>query len=228
MLGWVVWKEQGGGTPRTERCHVNEVPFWKLEGAAPHSVWQRWQWRRGLRQLQRLGVHSVAVQGPVPPELLKRFLLRPVDPAPLRLALLPQLLDCAQATWQFPLQQTAVRLCSRQMDAAVEQVAHLLAQRVRYLHLEGSAGQDSLARQLQWCYGLAGGGAAPSWEVCIGCRGSGEIPALHLGEGCAQRQKVEMVCEKIPQADEQLLAALFQAGRPVIAEIRIKSVEFCA
>ncbi len=227
MLGWVVWKEQGG-TPRVERCHVNEVPFWKLEGAAPHSVWQRWLWRRGLRQLQRLGVRSVAAQGPVPPELLKRFFLRPVDPAPLRLALLPQLLDYVQSTWQIPLHQTAVRLCSRQADTVVEQAAHLLAQRVRYLHLEGNAGQDSLARQLQWRYGLAGGGAAPSWEVCIGCQGSGEVPAIHLGEECAQRQKVEMNCEKIPQADEQLLAALFQAGKPVIEEIRIKSVEFFA
>lgn len=229
MLGWIVWQEAGRGKVQSTQCAVGGVTFWKLSGPAPRHFWGRRQWRRCLQQLGRSGVRRVAVQGKVPPELLRQFALQPVDPSPLRLALLPQLLAHVQREWELPVQRGAVTLRSAGADKDVWQAAQVLARKARYLHLDIQTGRAEMEELLRRRYGLVIGGTGQTvLEVCVGCASGGTVPALHLGDGCAIRQQVELESEALPEANEQLLSAIFQAGKLKIEEIRVRSVEFSA
>lgn len=225
MLGWIVWQERG--RPQQELCCVSGVPFCRLETPPPRSFWQRRRFFRQAEELRRRGVHQVVVQGEGDGALLWQAGLTEVEVAPLRLALLPQLLDYVQREWNIPLCTAAVRLRGKYADAEVFHAAQILAHRVRYLHLALEMGQAELEEALRRRYGLGVGGGQVAVEVCIGVEG-GVLPALHLGRGCAARQKLLLRCTELEGADEQLLAALFQAGKLEAGQFAVKSVGFRA
>lgn len=208
---------------------VGGMPFLTLETGEPRSWWERRRVYRGMELLRRQGVCRAAVEGPVPPELLRRFGLEPVDAAPLRRALLGALLDWADGTWQLKLASSAVLLSADGTDGAVRRAALLLAGRARYVVLDTGAMQTVLEEELRRRCGLGGGSRGrPVLEVCLGQAGRGAGPMLHLGRRCAERQTVRLWTPALGETEEVLLSALFQAGKLEIGEIQIKSVEFRA
>lgn len=226
MLGWIIWERQGKG--RIERCTVCGVPFYRLEMPPPRMFWQRKRLRRRVLALRKRGVYQVVVQGAGPDHMLWEGGVRAIDPAPLRLVLLPKLLAYVQEEWQLPLRTAAVRLRAGSADETTCKAAQMLAQQARYLVLALETGQAELETLLRRRCGLGMGGGRAVLEVCIGVESSGSLPALHLGKDCAARQKIGLFYPEADWADEQLLAALFQAGKLKTDEIRIKSVGFRA
>lgn len=226
MLGWIVADE--GKKLRIYDCQAAGVVFRKLEGPVPRTRWQRWRWRRWLGKLRRYGVMQAAVRGPVPEDLMAVWGLRAVDPAPLRLLLLPQLITYVQREWGLPLQRRQTLLRSPDAGAQVRQAAEILVRQVRYLELEVPF-QQELEELLRCRYGLApGGGGTPALQVCLGTSALPGVPALHLGRDCRQRQKLELEYPEEPEADEQLLAAILWAGKLKVEEIRVKTLQFSA
>ena len=134
MLGWIVADE--GKKLRIYDCQTAGVVFRKLEGPVPRTRWQRWRWRRWLGKLRRYGVMQAAGRGPVPEDLMATWGLRAVDPAPLRLLLLPQLITYVQREWGLPLQRRQTLLRSPDAGAQVRQAAEILVRQIRYLELE--------------------------------------------------------------------------------------------
>lgn len=226
MLGWICWQE--GAKTHAELCGVSGVTFYRLTAAPPHFFRQRRKLLQHIRTMRQRGIRRVVVQGAGDDELLWQQGLAAVDIAPLRLALLPQLLEYTETVWQLSLSTAAVRLRSKTADRTVYQAAQILAQRTRYLELSMETGRAELEDRLRRCYGLGVGGGEAVLEVCIGVEESGALPALHLGRECAARQSLRLFCETLPWADEQMLAALFQAERLNIDDIAIKSVGFRA
>lgn len=226
MLGWIIWKERGKA--RREICSVRGVPFYRLETPPPRSFWQRRRFFRQAEEMHRHGVYQVVVQGEGDGALLWQAGLTEVEVAPLRLALLPQLLDYVQRERHIPLCTAAVCLRGKSADADTFRAAQILAHRVRYLHLALETGQAELEEALRRRYGLGVGGGQVAVEVCAGVEDSGTLPALHLGRGCAARQKILLHCADPEGVDEQLLAALFQAGKLEAGQFAVKSVGFRA
>lgn len=223
MLGWIVWQERG--KLRQEICCVRGVPFYRLETPPPRSFWQRRRFFRQVEEMRGRGVHQVVEQGEGNGALLWQAGLTAVEVAPLRLALLPQLLDYAQREWDIPFRTAAVCLRGKYADADTFRAAQILAHRVRYLHLTLEMGQEELEEALRRRYGLGIGGGRAALEVCIGVEGSGTLPALYLGRGCEVRQKVRVAYENSEAANEQLLSALFQAGKLQPAGFAVQSIE---
>lgn len=226
MLGWICWQE--GAKTHAELCGVSGVTFYRLTAAPPRFFRQRRKLLQHIRTMRQRGIRRVVVQGAGDDELLWQQGLSAVDTAPLRLALLSQLLEYTETVWQLSLSTAAVRLRSKTADRTVYQAAQILAQRTRYLELSMETGRAELEDRLRRCYGLGVGGGEAVLEVCIGVEESGALPALHLGRECAARQSLRLFCETLPWADEQMLAALFQAERLNIDDIAIKSVGFRA
>lgn len=226
MLGWICWQE--GAKTYAELCRVSGVTFYRLTAAPPRFFRQRRKLLQHIRAMRQRGIRRVVVQGAGDDELLRQQGLAAVDIAPLRLALLPKLLEYTETVRQLSLSAAAVRLRSNTADRTVYQAAQILAQRTRYLELSMETGRAELEDRLRRCYGLGVGGGEAVLEVCIGVEESGALPALHLGRECAARQSLRLFCETLPWADEQMLAALFQAERLNIDDIAIKSVGFRA
>lgn len=226
MLGWICWQE--GAKTYAELCRVSGATFYRLTAAPPRFFRQRRKLLQHIRAMRQRGIRRVVVQGAGDDELLWQQGLAAVDTAPLRLALLSQLLEYTETVWQLSLSTAAVRLRSKTADRTVYQAAQILAQRTRYLELSMETGRAELEDRLRRCYGLGVGGGEAVLEVCIGVEESGALPALHLGRECAARQSLRLFCETLPWADEQMLAALFQAERLNIDDIAIKSVGFRA
>ncbi|MBR5217867.1 MAG: hypothetical protein IKV68_05865 [Oscillospiraceae bacterium] len=226
MLGWICW--QKGASVHAEICGVSGVTFYRLTAAPPRFFRQRRKLLQHIRAMRQRGIRCVVVQGEGDNELLWQQGLLAVDAAPLRLALLPKLLDYAETVWQLSLSAAAVRLRSKTVDRTVYQAAQILAQRTRYLELSVETGREELEDWLRRCYGLGAGGGETVLEVCVGVEESGALPALHLGKGCGERQSLQLFCETLTWADEQMLAALFQAEKLETNAVVIKSVGFRA
>ncbi len=226
MLGWVIWHPQGKS--RIERCTVCGVPFYRLETPPPRLFWQRKRLRRRIGEMRKRGVRQVVVHGTGPDHLLWSCGVTAIDPAPLRMMLLPQLLDYAQEEWKLPLRTAAVCLRAGGADETVCQAAQVLARRVRYLKLALETEQTELETMLRRRYGLGMGGGQAVLEVCVSLEGSGTLPTLYLGKDCAVRQEVWLFYPEADWADEQMLAAFFQAGKLKTDEIQVKSVGFRA
>lgn len=213
---------------RPEVRLVCGVPFLTLETGVPRRWWERRRLRRALADLERQGVRRVVTEGRDAADLLAGASLQPVDCAPLRRALLPQLLDWAEEQWQIPLSRSTVRLCAEKTDGETVQAAITLARRARYLVLDTGAGQEVLAEELQRRFGLGQGGGKAVLEVCLSGERRGGAPVLYLGEEGLRRQRLELAASVLPQGPETAFSAIFQAGKLEISGIAVNFVEFCA
>ena len=139
--------------------------------------------------------------------------IAPLDPTPLRRALLPRLLP--------PLAGKTAALRADYADAAVAEAAHLLAQRARYVTLDIRCGGDALRWQLWQGYGISTGpGQSPELTVDF----TDTVPgALSLGRAGELRCRVDG--QILP---ETVTAALFLAGAVKKEDIGIDSVPFNA
>lgn len=225
MLGWIICAESAkcGLQMRT----VCGVPFLTLE--AP--LQRRWRDRRrlaaALRTMVRAGVRRVVVQGGTVPEL-EAFGILTVDPTALRMALLPQLLNWVDRTWQLQLKRRTVVLTGDVSDRAAWYAAEILSNRARYLRLETGAGQAALESQLRRRWGIGAGGGEAVLEICLSKESCTALPKLWLGRGCSHRQRIDVRWAGGPEMEEGMLCALFHAEKIPIEEIQVRFVEFRA
>ena len=148
MLGYVHLLPEA--RPALERRTVAGTALWVLEGDLDGGLLPRRRLRRWTRRLAECGVSHAAL----PPGREAEFApIRPVLPDGLRLALLPQLLDCLA-----PAGDTALLLADR-ADSRTLCAARVLAERFRHLRLSVGPGQEALERQLLRQLGLTTGGS---------------------------------------------------------------------
>ena len=225
MLGWIICRDSGAVT--LEEREVGGVGVLLLQIPRQTGWRQRRRLRKMLGELARRGVRRVVVQGGEVPELAE-FGILPVDSFPLRRALLPKLLRWVDREWQLDLAGAAVMLRSDVSDAAAWQAALAISRQARYVHLDTGPGQARLEERLRRTVGLGRGGAEPVLEICLGRQSGGGRPALHLGCGCGARQGLTLWTPQLPEGEESLLCALFQAEKLQIEDIQIRFVEFRA
>ena len=208
MLGWIGWETRG--LPRVQHRVelLGGMPLCRVSVGGRLSPLLRLLLRREGRLLREAGIREGVWPAELPEPL--RMGLAPVEVAPLRRALLT-----AEGT-----------------SLPVYWAAQLLAQRVRYLHLETGSGQEGLEDWLLQRYGLACGGGAPELEVTL--RSAAEPRALLLGENCAV-QRVEYIlppalADALPDGaeGEQLLAALWRQERLRPRELAVRRIYFSA
>ena len=139
--------------------------------------------------------------------------ITPLDTVLLRRALLPRLLP--------PLEGKTVALRAVYADAAVVEVAHLLARTARYVTLDIDCGGETLGRQLWRDYGIGG---SPGHPAALTVDFTDTVPgALSLGRAG------ELWCRIDGQIlPETVAAALFLAGAVKKEDIEINSVPFNA
>ncbi len=213
MIGQVVY---GRGKSRKER----------IRGALFYTVYlprQGWlspcRRARRWRELRKNGVRFALF----PPELREeaaRFGVRPVSVAPLRRALMDQLVG----------RGGCVRLAAHRVDGDVQRAALLLSRRYRHVVLDVGPGQEDLSRLLYRRFGVAGG-SGKDWEMTVTFRDEAEKGrAIYLGEGCAAYQRItyRLADEQADEPDEAWLGALFLAGSLKKDELCVKSVDFNA
>ena len=132
MLGYV---HLTAGRPVLERRAAAGMTYWALEGDLDGGLFPGRRLRRWMGRLERCGVSHAAL----PPGREAEFApIRPVLPDGLRLALLPQLLDCLA-----PAGDTALLLADR-ADSRTLCAARVLAERFRHLRLSVGPGQEAL------------------------------------------------------------------------------------
>ena len=225
MLGWIICREGCCGT--LQRRVVCGMPFLVVEVPAVRRRADRRRLRSALRVMERYGVRQVVVQGGTLPELAK-FDMVQLDPYPLRRALLPQLMEWIARAQAWDLKKETVLLsaqssCDKVWCAAVE-----LSRMVRYVLPDTGAGQSVLEDALRRQLGLSAGGGTPVMEVCMDRTPHSRLPCLHLGQDCAQKQRIDLWWPKLPEADENILCALFLAEKIPIKEICVRFAEFRA
>ncbi len=226
MWGYLIWCEDGMKGQLAEK-NIGGVRFLALETGAPQHFWSRRRLRRQLEEMYHAGVRNVVRQGAVPTGLLREFGMTGVDVAPLRQALLPQMLNWAETKWQMPLKSGCVRLYAEQTDRRAWRAAEVIARRVRYMELDTGRGADVLERDLRRRYGLGSGGQ-PILEVCLARRPRGGCPVLLAGTGCGSGQSMQWQIPSMGEVPEELLAALLQSEKLEIETVQLKSVEFRA
>lgn len=230
MFGWINWKP--GGLPRIRNRVelLRGMPVCRVEIAGKAMPLLRLFLPREERILRQAGVREGAWADDLP-ECLHLGLI-PVETAPLRRAMLPALLEQAFRQKRLSGTGASVRLTAEGTSLPVYWAAQLLAQRVRYLHLETGSGQEGLEDWLLQRYGLACGGGAPELEVTL--RSAAEPRALLLGENCAV-QRVEYIlppalADALPDGaeGEQLLTALWRQERLRPRELAVRRIYFSA
>ena len=225
MLGWIICREEACMT--LEEQVVCGVPFVRLETPVPRRRRERRMLSAALREMARRGVRRTVMQGEMISGLAA-FGIVPVDPAALRCAMLPQLVAWVDREWELRLSKAAVLLSADSSGGDTRRAAAELSRRARYVWLDTGPGQAALEDELRTAFGLGMGGGRAVLEVCLGeCAKSG-APQLHLGRGCAARQRVTMWAEGLADAEESLLCAVFQAEKLPIQDIQVRFVEFRA
>ena len=223
MLAWINWEP--GGLPRVRRRVelLNGMPLCRVEIGGRITPLLRLFLRRERRILREAGVRQ-GVWADGLPELLQ-LELTAVDVTPLRRAILPALLEQAFRQKRMTERTASVRLTAEGTSLPGYWAAQLLAQRVRYLHLETGSGQEGLEDWLLQRYGLACGGGAPELEVTL--RSAAEPRALLLGENCAVQPAL---ADALPDGaeGEQLLTALWRQERLRPRELAVRRIYFSA
>lgn len=227
MLGYVIWYPQGRFSPKIEQRVMAQVPFMTLLAAPPRPFWGKRRLLRMGEVLERYGVHQVAVRGEPPREMLEWLGVQEVECAPLRMANLEQLMNFIAQRKALCLRHSCVMVRAAQVDGQVIQAARVAARCARRVALDVGRGQEALAQLLRREYGLAEGGS-PEMQLCVSLPEKEGLPAVHIGRGCRRRQKIIWECAALPEAEESLLAAIFQTKKEGIRDLRIKSVEFLA
>lgn len=216
MYGYI---RQGRRTALTREV-IGGVPFQVLTVGT--GLLRRLRVRRLLRRMARQGVGTAVFEDGTWRETAARYGIRPVAVGPLRLAKLGELLDAVCPA----LSGKTVRLCTGEDGSAARRAARVLVKRARYVAVE-PPGQASLEQWLLERYGLAAGSGGQQPAVTVWCGAAGEEQsgaAVYLGADCAARQEVRYAAEGLGPAAEQLLAALFAAGRWEPSEIHVVSV----
>ena len=180
--------------------------------------------RRLLRRLARQGVSAAVFEDGAWREAAARYGIRPVPVGPLRLAKLGELLDAVCPA----LSGKTARLCTGEDGSTARRAARVLVKRARYVAAE-PPGQAALEQWMLARYGVAAGCGGQTPAVTVWCGMAGEErdgAAVYLGEDCTARQEVRYAAAGLgpwPVA-EQLLAALFAAGRWEPSQIHVVSV----
>lgn len=225
MLGWIICRE--GKCEKLQVRIVCGVPFLVLETPIPRRRRERRALRAALRKMAQVGVRRAVVQGGALPELAA-FGILPLDPFPLRLALLPQLLTWVDREWRLGLSRAAVLLSADSSGSETLRAAVELTRRARYVLLDTGSGQDALEEELRQRFGLGMGGGPAVLEIGLGRRVRGGIPTLYLGRGCESKQRLTVWSSQLPEAEESMLCALFLAEKLSIRDIQVRFVEFRA
>ena len=230
MLGWIQWNPRGLPRIRHRVELLHGMPLCRVEIGGRASPLLRLLLRREERLLRQAGVREGVWSETLPPAL--RMNLTEVEVASLRRAMLPALLEQAFRQKRMTGQTASVRLTADGTSLPVYWAAQLLAQRVRYLHLDTGDGQAGLEDWLLSRYGLACGGTPATLEVTL--RREGNSSALLLGENCAQ-QAVEYILPPaleglIPagREGEGLLAVLYRQERLRPGELSVGRIHFGA
>ncbi len=213
MLGHAVY-----GRGRMEKASVHEVPvckvYLKKTGFLAAYLRSR-QWKALRRQGVRFAIFPRELRAEA-----AQFGIRPFSVAPLRRALLGQLVGRGECA----------RLSAGYADHDVETAAILLTRRYRYVSLDVSRGEDGLSTMLYRRFGVAQGACgAPEITVSF----YDEIPAGHticLGERCGDYQVLccevkDWAAENVP---EEYLCALFLAGKLKKEDICVKTLRSTA
>lgn len=180
--------------------------------------------RRLLRRLARQGVSAAVFEDGAWREAAARYGIRPVPVGPLRLAKLGELLDAVCPA----LSGKTARLCTGEDGSTARRAARVLVKRARYVAAE-PPGQAALEQWLLARYGVAVGCGGQTPAVTVWCGIAGEErdgAAVYLGEDCTARQEVRYAAAGLGPwpVSEQLLAALFAAGRWELSQIHVVSV----
>lgn len=218
MYGYI---RQGRRTALTREL-IGGVPFQVLTvGTGPL---RRVRARRLLRRLARQGVSAAVFEDGAWQEAAARYGIRPVPVGPLRLAKLGELLDAVCPA----LSGKTARLCTGEDGSTARRAARVLVKRARYVAAE-PPGQAALEQWLLARYGVAAGCGGQTPAVTVWCGMAGEErdgAAVYLGEDCTARQEVRYAAAGLGPwpVSEQLLAALFAAGRWEPSQIHVVSV----
>lgn len=218
MYGYI---RQGRRTALT-REFIGGVAFQVLTvGTGPL---RRVRARRLLRRLARQGVSAAVFEDGAWREAAARYGIRPVPVGPLRLAKLGELLDAVCPA----LSGKTARLCTGEDGSTARRAARVLVKRARYVAAE-PPGQAALEQWLLARYGVAAGCGGQTPAVTVWCGMAGEErdgAAVYLGEDCTARQEVRYAAAGLGPwpVSEQLLAALFAAGRWEPSQIHVVSV----
>lgn len=218
MYGYI---RQGRRTALTREL-IGGVPFQVLTvGTGPL---RRVRARRLLRRLARQGVSAAVFEDGAWREAAARYGIRPVPVGPLRLAKLGELLDAVCPA----LSGKTARLCTGEDGSTARRAARVLVKRARYVAAE-PPGQAALEQWLLARYGVAAGCGGQTPAVTVWCGMAGEErdgAAVYLGEDCTARQEVRYAAVGLGPwpVSEQLLAALFAAGRWEPSQIHVVSV----
>ena len=209
MYGYI---RQGRRTALTRET-IGGVPFWVL--TAGQGL---------LRRLARQGVSAAVFEDGAWREAAARYGIRPVPVGPLRLAKLGELLDAVCPA----LSGKTARLCTGEDGSTARRAARVLVKRARYVAAE-PPGQAALEQWLLARYGVAAGCGGQTPAVTVWCGMAGEErdgAAVYLGEDCTARQEVRYAAAGLGPwpVSEQLLAALFAAGRWEPSQIHVVSV----
>lgn len=180
--------------------------------------------RRLLRRLARQGVSAAVFEDGAWREAAARYGIRPVPVGPLRLAKLGELLDAVCPA----LSGKTARLCTGEDGSTARRAARVLVKRARYVAAE-PPGQAALEQWMLARYGVAAGCGGQTPAVTVWCGMAGEErdgAAVYLGEDCTARQEVRYAAAGLWPwpVSEQLLAALFAAGRWEPSQIHVVSV----
>ena len=180
--------------------------------------------RRLLRRLARQGVSAAVFEDGAWREAAARYGIRPVPVGPLRLAKLGELLDAVCPA----LSGKTARLCTGEDGSTARRAARVLVKRARYVAAE-PPGQAALEQWMLARYGVAAGCGGQTPAVTVWCGMTGEErdgAAVYLGEDCTARQEVRYAAAGLGPwpVSEQLLAALFAAGRWEPSQIHVVSV----
>lgn len=180
--------------------------------------------RRLLRRLARQGVSAAVFEDGAWRAAAARYGIRPVPVGPLRLAKLGELLDAVCPV----LSGKTARLCTGEDGSTTRRAARVLVKRARYVAAE-PPGQAALEQWLLARYGVAAGCGGQTPAVTVWCGMAGEErngAAVYLGEDCTARQEVRYAAAGLGPwpVSEQLLAALFAAGRWEPSQIHVVSV----
>lgn len=218
MYGYI---RQGRRTALTREL-IGGVPFQVLTvGTGPL---RRVRARRLLRRLARQGVSAAVFEDGAWREAAARYGIRPVPVGPLRLAKLGELLDAVCPA----LSGKTARLCTGEDGSTARRAARVLVKRARYVAAE-PPGQAALEQWMLARYGVAAGCGGQTPAVTVWCGMAGEErdgAAVYLGEDCTARQEVRYAAAGLGPwpVSEQLLAALFAAGRWEPSQIHVVSV----
>lgn len=218
MYGYI---RQGRRTALTREL-IGGVPFQVLTVGT--GSLRRVRARRLLRRLARQGVSAAVFEDGAWREAAARYGIRPVPVGPLRLAKLGELLDAVCPA----LSGKTARLCTGEDGSTARRAARVLVKRARYVAAE-PPGQAALEQWLLARYGVAAGCGGQTPAVTVWCGMAGEErdgAAVYLGEDCTARQEVRYAAAGLGPwpVSEQLLAALFAAGRWEPSQIHVVSV----